>query len=608
MKIAIIDSGINIQRLQTTEHRIKQINTELYCKDNKDNIGHGTAIAYIFSKMMPQLEIISFKLFDTNHITTEDEIISILEEIYKNYRDIDIIHISNGVTYISKYQNFYDICDRLCKRGQIIISAYDNEGSISYPAAFDNTIGVYWDKRVRNTKEYFYIKNSSVEILGYAGNQRLPWKEDDYVCVSGSSFAAPYITLQVAKYKTLNPKLNLDMIREQLENDAKKVITLPYVDKRNEQKEKIEEISKIKKAIIFPCNKETISILANSDMVKFEIIGIFDYNYSSYLKKNTIDFVFGESVVELIVNRFEDIDWTMDFDTIIIGHLGIVNSITKLNYNKIILEKCEDYNKNCFFFDKINNKENEYLVEKIVKNGNYVMSHHIKNINISNFPCGSYHKLSSPTLAIVGTSPRQGKYNLQLSLRRRFLNDGYDVGQIGTEPSSLLLGMDIGFSNGYENQYNISSEQEILYLNESIFRIGKKDIVIMGTQSNTIPMHFGNIGFLTNHQQNTLVALEPDCSILCVNYDDDVDYIERTIKVLQNYYLTTVIGIVVFPFHRKIEWNINNVVETRTSIEQEIKIKKIFSHTYGIKTYINGKKDDMDDLYNECITFFTKNM
>ena len=44
-------------------------------------------------------------------------------------------------------------------------------------------------------------------------------------------------------------------------------------------------------------------------------------------------------------------------------------------------------------------------------------------------------------LAIVGTSPSQGKYNLQLALRRRFLNDGYEIGQIGTEPTAQLFGM-----------------------------------------------------------------------------------------------------------------------------------------------------------------------
>ena len=60
----------------------------------------------------------------------------------------------------------------------------------------------------------------------------------------------------------------------------------------------------------------------------------------------------------------------------------------------------------------------------------------------------------------------------------------------------------------------------------------------MGIQSNTIPLKFGNIRFLTYHQQNALIAFNLYCCILCVNYNDDINYINRTIQVLKNYYLT----------------------------------------------------------------------
>ena len=44
------------------------------------------------------------------------------------------------------------IADACCvkEKGIYIISAYDNEGSVSFPAAFKSTIGVYWSKNVRN--------------------------------------------------------------------------------------------------------------------------------------------------------------------------------------------------------------------------------------------------------------------------------------------------------------------------------------------------------------------------------------------------------------------------------------------------------------------------
>lgn len=50
------------------------------------------------------------------------------------------------------------------------------------------------------------------------------------------------------------------------------------------------------------------------------------------------------------------------------------------------------------------------------------------------------YRISTPVLAVCGTSSKQGKFTLQLELRKRFCEMGYKVGQIGTEPNSLLLG------------------------------------------------------------------------------------------------------------------------------------------------------------------------
>ena len=604
MKIAIIDSGVNGKREELKQCKISHVKTKLYCNSEEDNIGHGTAIAYILYKIIPQLEIISFKLFEEGYITTEDEIINVLKDIEGNYSDIDLIHLSNGITYIKEYKRLYDICNKLCEKKQFIISAYDNEGSISYPAAFDNTIGVSWNRLVRNTNQYYYIKNSLVEVLGYAGNQRLPWGKSGYKYVSGSSFAAPYITAKIAEYKMENKDIEIDDVKDRLSDDAIVNLDFPKKVVMNEQKKNWLHIQKIKKAIIFPCNKETIALLANSDLLNFKIAGVYDYEYSSNLQKSTRDFIFGESIVSLKVKPFSDIKWEEDFDTIIVGHLKVINSIVRQNYNKIILEKCAQYKKNSFFFDEVNQKDYEVILDKIRKNGNFLMTHLIKQTNITKFPYGSCHKLNSPALAIVGTSPSQGKYNLQLALRRRFLNDGYEIGQIGTEPTAQLFGMDVAFSNGYENQYQMIPEEEILYLNNSFFEIGSKDILLMGIQSNTIPLKFGNIRFLTYHQQNALIAFEPDCCILCVNYNDDINYINRTIQVLKNYYLTEVIAIVVFPFQKKYDWNISNTKTERITVENERNIKKVLSDKFCMKVYINGKKEDMDKLYEMCIEFF----
>ena len=111
---------------------------------------------------------------------------------------------------------------------------------------------------------------------------------------------------------------------------------------------------------------------------------------------------------------------------------------------------------------------------------------------------------------------------------------------------------------------------------------------------------------MTYQQQNSLIAFEPDACILCVNYNDDIEYIHRTIQILKNYYLTTVIALVIFPFSKKYQWNIGNIDKEEITLEDENKIKKTFNDIFKIQTYINGRKTDMDQLYNKCIEKFSE--
>lgn len=603
MNVALFDSGINDKRAEICKERIQHIRTDLYDKDSRDNVGHGTAIAYILQKYIKDAFILSYKLFDNDYITLETDIIEALWDIYENELDVQLINISSGATYISNYEKFYEICSKLSGRGCIIVAAYDNEGSISYPAAFDNTIGVFWDNNVRNVREHIFIENSQLEILGYAGKQRLPWGDREFKYVGGSSFATPYITAKVAEYQRQKKDISLVEVKKLLRQEAAYTIKMPPITAKSEQNNKLENALKIKKAIIFPFNKETHAIIANTDLIKFEIVGIFDYKFSSKIGKSTDELVYGESVVNLTIKKFEDIVWEDDFDTIIVGHVKTINNIMKTDYIETILKKCNRYKKSSFFFDDIRKYNTQ--IKKIESKGCKVLNHYIHNLHIANFPCGSYHKIASPTIAVVGTGSCQGKYNVQLSLRRRFMKDGYKIGQVGTEPSAHLFGMDITFSNGYDNKYFELGQKEMLYINEEIFRIGKRDIILLGTQSQIIPFQFGNLGFLTPHQHNMLVALEPDCTILCINYDDDDRYIKRTLNVLENYYMTQVIAIVVFPFYRHRCWNVRDQPSSRIEKSKEESIKKELYERYGVPVFVNGNKLDMDELYNACISFFS---
>ena len=85
---------------------------------------------------------------------------------------------------------------------------------------------------------------------------------------------------------------------------------------------------------------------------------------------------------------------------------------------------------------------------------------------------------------ISGTGSQQGKFSLQLKLRNKFIQGGYKVGQLGTEPSSLLFGIDEVFPSGYGSVVNLSEEEIISRVNSQMHSIEEKnpDIILVGTQ------------------------------------------------------------------------------------------------------------------------------
>ncbi|WP_219845157.1 DUF1611 domain-containing protein, partial [Paenibacillus sp. MYb63] len=125
-------------------------------------------------------------------------------------------------------------------------------------------------------------------------------------------------------------------------------------------------------------------------------------------------------------------------------------------------------------------------------------------------------------------------------------------GQLGTEASSLLFGMNEVYPMGYNSSVNVSGGKAISTVNELMYNISRNDpdIILVGSQSQTVPYSAGNIGFYPNHQHDFLLGSEPDAIILCVNPNDNLTYINRTINYLENYIETKVIAISIFPVEK----------------------------------------------------------
>lgn len=199
-----------------------------------------------------------------------------------------------------------------------------------------------------------------------------------------------------------------------------------------------------------------------------------------------------------------------------------------------------------FSFDNILS----YLPEELKKSHTDIYWPEISSSFLPKYQFGKLHCLSTPVLGIMGTSSKQGKFALQMILRKEFRKRGYRVAQLGTEPYSQLFGFDAVYPMGYNSSIKLSGYESIYMLNDMLYKmeLGEPDIIITGSQSGTIPYSHVNLRSMTQSTIEFLFGTEPDAVILCVNPYDSMDYVKRTIIFIQSAVNTQVIAVCLFPF------------------------------------------------------------
>jgi uncharacterized NAD-dependent epimerase/dehydratase family protein len=219
---------------------------------------------------------------------------------------------------------------------------------------------------------------------------------------------------------------------------------------------------------------------------------------------------------------------------------------------------------------------------------------------------GRLRQIGKPILCIAGTSPKQGKFSLQLQLKK-ILSKTVRVGLISTEPSGYLVGANAVFPMGYDSTVKLEKGNE--YISTVNYVMGMiededVDLIITGLQSQTIPMKLCNQRDMVIFNHYYLLGANPDAVILMVNVFDDFDYIRRTIQYIENIIICDVIALVVFPIQRTFKWNTLGDLSVRYDNNSIEKIKERLKNEFNKNVYILDDEKDMDDLSNRCLTYF----
>ncbi|MCR5837674.1 MAG: S8 family serine peptidase [Lachnospiraceae bacterium] len=584
VKVALIDSGIFTDRREFKNRKIWQ-NCET------DDVGHGTAVASILFSVAKNIELFSYKIFGNEYETEVEDLIELLEKLENE--KIDIIHISSGVTFISKEnkQRLHDVCKRLSDNDVSIVAAFDNDGRISYPAYFDCVIGVDWNKYCSNGRDYIFFDGSNINIGGTGASMRLPWK-DGYKIVAGASFAAPYISGIVAKLKESGIKKNKYILEKLSENSARVV--------KWRKKEEYNKLPNINRAVTFPFNKEIDAIYRNNDLVDYKLVGAFDYRLLGNVGKKVSEIINNDNC-DLIIRDIDELDWKKEeFDTFILGHTDIISSVLNKSLINEFIEKCKKYKKQIVSFDD----PNDFITNNTEKN---VYTPNITEAEIPVNNMGKLFGINTPVVNVMGTSSKQGKFTLQLKIKREIMGRGFKVGMLGTEPNAEIVGFDECVPMGYNSMEMASRPEIIQVINEKLHYIDEKnvDVIICGSQSQTVSYNYGNMGFYPIQQHNFILATEPDCTVLVANIGDEVEYIKRTIQYIEATASSKVIAIVMSNLISDRNWNVKGTAfrVAEGLIEQDI-IDRIEKETKR-KCYYMGSENSIHDLVDSIVNYLS---
>lgn len=595
INIIIVDSGVD-----DSHKKFKDLSVNSFTFQNKtllpgatDELGHGTAVFGIISCVSDFANIVNIKIPNIEKAVCEDELIHILQYINSNL-DCDILNLSMGINVCSQHKLLKKCCDDLSQRGIIIISAFDNNGAISYPAAFENVIGVVSGSACNRTDDFQYYDDDVINIAAKGGIQRVAWKNAQYSLVSGNSFACAHVTVQVARFLREN-QLERSEIMKKFSLISKNQNELKYKF-NNSQKFNF----KINRAAIFPFNKEMHSLIRYSHLLNFEITDVYDVKYSSNVGSSTSFLMNDACNKSYIIKNVNEIDWDA-FDTLVIGHTNRLSSLINDQEIKLkLLHGASLRNKQIYSFDDLtsfgyNISDNIYFPIVTSK-------------DVPPFRYGMLYRVSKPVVGVFGTSSQQGKFTLQLKIREKLLASGYDVGQIGSEPSSMLFEMDYCYPMGYNSSVYIKDYDQIRYLNYIINDLCEKnkDIILVGSQSGTVPYDNGNIRMFTSAQFHFLMGTQPDCVVLLVNPFDDFLYIRRTIAFIESSVRCKVISLVIFPMDIKNDWSRIYGKRDLLSKDKCEHLRETLMINFRLPTFVLGDDDDMNKLVDLVIDFFSK--
>lgn len=579
--VAILDSGLEST---CTEHIVGGVrisaskdNAIQITNDFEDDFGHGTAIYHILKDACPNAYFYIVKMFENEHLDDSTVLLEALKHMLSI--DCDFIIISSGTYVIENIEQLNRIIKELTKQNKVIISAFSNDGGLSYPAAHQNVIGVDTCANIPANTIYI-VKNSPIQLILPNKKYRLKWLNEKKVIVQGTSFAAALILAEFVNIYEKKHTKDKEVLIENI-SKQKRVIVYDTFDFKTLLQPKFFNTLQNSRIAVFPFSKETSVLAANESLVSAANIEYYDVRCSGKVGIN-IQKLIHHGKNNKKIRDVDELHHRDDYDLIVCGHCDVLNQLTSKNWSLELIELAAKKNKYFLSFDPIQGLDCQQMFSP-------PMLEKYSDVNL-----GKMWHVNAPVLGVFGTSRSQGKFTLQLKLREKFIKDKYKVVQVSTEPSGNLFGIDYICPIGYNASVKLKGTEATLFYN-SIMHLcdeNEPDIIMFGSQSSTIAANLHDIRYNTAYQLDVLLGFNPDAVVLVVNRFDNMDYIVKTIRFIESVGQAKVLCLVISFLE-----NSDHLYQyNEASIDFEE-----FSRKFNIPVFLSSQ---IDRIYQNIISYF----
>lgn len=604
INIAIIDSGID-----STHPFFKNVKIYQYFPQDRnfkeelpyDNLGHGTACAGLIHKLAKKSRLYMLKCMDEDGTARGENIVSALKWCINN--DIHIVNLSCGAIE-NKYENeLCELGEECVKKGIIVFAACHDSGFCGIPAKLNGFLPVM-GKSIKGRYNFYY---NNGKFVANGGRQIVCWLDKKFVYADGSSFATARMTGIAAKIMEGRIDKGRDEIISLLINNALKEYELKDTVIHDEIIEANSKFFQIKKAAIYSYNKEMHALVNFKNLLNFEIISIIEPPKKIFLNANENQICGIPCYKDLTEESLKNVD------TLIISKMSVYEELLQKDLLKIILDKALLFGLNIYILEYIDKSRYPEIFAEAYRRKLKIRHPMIgyEEYDISQLYREHYGHIGTktPVIGIFGTGVSQGKFTVQLKLRELLRERGLRVNNFGTETHCELFGFESFCPLEMDSSIRFPREQIMRYIQGEIRRLeidNKPDIVLVGGQSGVVPYSYAfPEDEYTLPTISVLMASIPHAYILCINFEDDIQFIKDTVNVMEGIGKGKLIAIVSSKIRKKYSQNASKIKKEIVSENEYQTLRQVIYANLKVPLYDIASDKDANKLADCVINYFS---